>query len=233
MIDFYELLGIKKTASKDEIKTAYKNLVKKYHPDVNKNVDSSIIKNLNEAKEILLDDSKRREYDYTLESLNKSKEFSKNKSETYEAKNEEYRETYSEAYVTRWQFYINYIKNSVDKVYKKLFKSLLVVFNYLFFQILKLVCYSIVYICYLLEELIDFIAGLFILIAFLSLFISVGNAHQILPFIPLNIQNFCLFAFVAIMIEFIKVFLLNGSVNIFVFIQKLHDKLFIKILVNL
>lgn len=233
MIDFYGLLGVKKTASKEEIKAAYKNLVKKYHPDVNKNIDSNIIKNLNEAKEILLDDDKRREYDLTLEDLNKSKEFSKNKNETYGTKQEEYKEAYSEAYVTRWQFYKNYIKNSVDKVYKKLFKSLLVILNYFFFQVIKLVFYSIVYICYLLEELIDFIAGLFILLAILSLFISVGNAHQIISFIPLNIQNFCLFGFIAIMIEFIKIFLLNGSVNVFAFIQKIHDNIFINILVKL
>lgn len=233
MIDFYEILGIKKSASKEEIKTAYKNLVKKYHPDVNKNVDSSIIKNLNEAKEILLDDDKRREYDSTLEKLNKSKEFSKDKSETYESKSDEYKETYSEAYVTRWQFYTNYIRNSVDTFVKKLLKSLLLIFNYLFFQTFKLICYLVVYLCYLLEELIDFIAGIFMLLAVLSLFVSVENAHQILPFISLKVQNFCFFGFIAVLIEFIKVFLLNGSVNIFVFIQKLHDKLFIKILVNL
>lgn len=233
MIDFYELLGVKKTASKDEIKLAYKNLVKKYHPDVNKNVDSNIIRNLNEAKEILLDDDKRMEYDLSLESLNTSKEFSKDKSETYESRSEEYKETYSEAYVTRWQFYMHYIKNSVDKLWKKLFKSVLVVINYLFFQILKLISYLIIYVCYLLEELIDFVAGTFMIFAILALFVNIGNGHQIFSFIPLKIQNFCVFLFIALLIEFIKLFLLNGSVNIFVFIQKLHDKLFIRILSRL
>ena len=34
--DYYEVLGLKKGASKDEIKSAYRRLAKKYHPDINK-----------------------------------------------------------------------------------------------------------------------------------------------------------------------------------------------------
>ena len=62
MIDFYELLGISMDSTKQEIKTAYREMVKKYHPDVNKSEDSNkIIRSLNEAKEVLLDDEKRKE----------------------------------------------------------------------------------------------------------------------------------------------------------------------------
>ena len=67
MIDFYELLGISMDSTKQEIKTAYREMVKKYHPDVNKSEDSNkIIRSLNEAKEVLLDDEKRKEYDKLL-----------------------------------------------------------------------------------------------------------------------------------------------------------------------
>ena len=56
MIDYYELLGIKNDASVAEIKKAYRDMVKKYHPDINKSSDASkIIISLNEAKETLLD----------------------------------------------------------------------------------------------------------------------------------------------------------------------------------
>ena len=75
MMDFYELLGIKKDATKEEIKKAYRDMVKRYHPDVNKSDEASkIIISLNEAKETLLDDDKRSEYDKLLNDINRSEE---------------------------------------------------------------------------------------------------------------------------------------------------------------
>lgn len=62
--DYYEILGIDKKASASEIKKAYRNLVKKYHPDVNKESDAEDkFKEIQEAYEILSDDSKRSAYD--------------------------------------------------------------------------------------------------------------------------------------------------------------------------
>lgn len=233
-MNFYDLLGISRNATKEEIKIAYKKLVKKYHPDVNKNVDENIIKSLNEAKEILLDDSKRLEYDLSLDDLNNSKEFSKNRNETYSSKNEEYKETYKEAYVTRWQFFVSYVKNSVDNWFKKIIKSLVVGLNYLLFLFIKLICYVVVYVCFLMQELIDFIAGIFSLIAFLSLFVLAGSEKSgYFSFIPLNIQNFCLFIGLSGLLELIKIFVLNGSVNIFRLINRVYDKLLVWFLVKI
>jgi molecular chaperone DnaJ len=62
--DYYEVLGISRTASSEEIKRAYRNLARKYHPDVNKQPGAETkFKEINEAYEVLSDDGKRRTYD--------------------------------------------------------------------------------------------------------------------------------------------------------------------------
>ncbi|HRY30939.1 MAG TPA: DnaJ C-terminal domain-containing protein [Candidatus Paceibacterota bacterium] len=60
--DYYKTLGIDKTASKDEIKKAFRKLAHKYHPD-KKDGDEKKFKEVNEAYNILSDDQKRAQYD--------------------------------------------------------------------------------------------------------------------------------------------------------------------------
>lgn len=60
--DYYNILGVNKKASKEEIKSAFRKLAHKYHPDKG-GTDESKFKEITEAYAVLSDDSKRREYD--------------------------------------------------------------------------------------------------------------------------------------------------------------------------
>lgn len=62
--DYYEILGVKRDASESEIKSAYRKLARKYHPDVNKTKEAEgKFKDINEAYEVLGDKAKRQRYD--------------------------------------------------------------------------------------------------------------------------------------------------------------------------
>ena len=58
--DYYKILGVDKNASTEEVRRAYKNLAKKYHPDLNKDHDATEkFKEINEAAAVLGDQKKR------------------------------------------------------------------------------------------------------------------------------------------------------------------------------
>ncbi|QTV04854.1 J domain-containing protein [Faecalibacter bovis] len=91
--DYYKILEININASDDEIKHAYKRLAKKWHPDLNQNIDTTQqMQDINEAKLILLDKEAREKYDIEYKSFyeyvnKKEKANFDNQSETYNQDN--------------------------------------------------------------------------------------------------------------------------------------------------
>lgn len=120
--DYYKILGITQGATSQQIKSAYRLLSKKWHPDKNPDINvTNIMQDINEAYAILKDDEKRRIYDIEyLRYINKITSFSSvinnncKQEETcdYEIKDETLKEYIYEARI--------YAKNVVDELIKSL-----------------------------------------------------------------------------------------------------------------
>ena len=78
--DYYKIMGVNPDASEKDIKTAYRKLARKYHPDISKEANAEErFKEMGEAYEVLKDKTKRREYDMYL----KNREFNQNQQHHY------------------------------------------------------------------------------------------------------------------------------------------------------
>lgn len=87
MKNYYEVLEVKNFADSEVIKASYKALCKKYHPDLHPNADESMMKLINEAYDVLADETRKKEYDQQLQSYLNSLQKEPHASETYSPNN--------------------------------------------------------------------------------------------------------------------------------------------------
>ena len=84
--DYYEILGVKKDASQDDLKKAFRQLARKYHPDLNKGSKEAEekFKEINEAYQVLSDPQKKAQYDQVGQADFKPGEYTQAKTPAYE-----------------------------------------------------------------------------------------------------------------------------------------------------
>lgn len=176
-INYYELLGIDKKATKEEISKAYRMQAKKWHPDVSKEENASTIMNkLNDAKTILLDDDKKKEYDSLLERITNPNYTKFNKDSSVKASREYQRKTY-----TKWEYFREYLKYYNVSLFRKILSCILVGAESLFCGLLQLLNYALAYIMYTLGDIVA-LGAIIMLIIVISLFI-INSSISILSLI--------------------------------------------------
>lgn len=222
-INYYELLGVKNNASKEEIRLKYKEQIKKWHPDINKNNEAiEVTKKLNEAKSVLLDDEKRKEYDIYLNNI--SANGYQNITEKVYNEQSNYDE---EKLYTKWEYFRDYIKYYNDSKVRKVFGIIFVLLESLFISILQLIniilAYVISFMSGILKYLSDGIFGLliiFIIISFLLHGVSLpNNFSEWLEVIGVIILWFIFSVIPEVVINLlvIKIPKLLSSLNIYLF----------------
>ena len=138
-INYYDLLGINKNASNEEIKKAYRDQAKKWHPDLNKDPKApEMAKKVNEAKEILLDEEKRKEYDIYLENY-KNGMYDKIEKNTYN-------NNYEEKTYTKWEYFKLYLKYYKVGLFRKIIGTIGVLLESLLCMILQGINFALAYI---------------------------------------------------------------------------------------
>lgn len=164
--NYYELLGVKENASKEEIKVAYKKQMKKWHPDINKSDDAiSMSAKINEAKEVLLDDTKRKDYDEYLKKKIDENYSRYTQRKAYSENNKKEASEYEDKKVTKWQYFNDFLKHANISFYKKVLSFIGVMLETLLCFIIKclliIIAYIAFYISYFIRLLYSFLSPIF------------------------------------------------------------------------
>ena len=123
--DYYKILGISRQASAQEIKSAYRTMSKKWHPDINPGMDvTSIMQDINEAYAILKDENKKERYDNEYDKFFE-KESTNSFEQSVNATSKEYEYDYEvqdevlNAYIINARQYAKYLVDEFLKSFKQ------------------------------------------------------------------------------------------------------------------
>lgn len=152
-MNYYELLGVLPSATEEEIKKAYKIQMKKWHPDINKAEEAaSMSMKINEAKEVLLDEQKRKEYDlYLKEKENKTYQ---KYSSVRKSNENNYTNDYENNMVTKWEYLKEYLHSKDISLFKKIISTILVGIESTLCFIIKWFVIVLAFICFSLSDII-------------------------------------------------------------------------------
>ena len=138
MTDLYEVLGVAKTASADEIKKAYKSLAMKYHPDKNPgNAEAEEkFKQINAAYDVLGDEAKRRDYDLQANQYQQYRNYQQEYQQQYD---------YSRRYrFTRKDYFTNFILKGLQTIFGIFFLR----YSFLIIPFGPIICISVIADCH-------------------------------------------------------------------------------------
>lgn len=233
-INFYEILGVKQDATHDEIKSAYKKQMKKWHPDINKDPNAiNMSSKINEAKEILLDETKRKDYDEYLtkkvdETYNRYTQTKRENNTKETSSNKEYEDNM----MTKWEYLKYWLKYSNINPFRKIIGTIGVLIESLLCWIIKLLLIVIALICNLGSELLtQLFTYLSPILGLLSLIVVIQIFSE--GFYKFYIENKNT---VTIIFSFISLFVLSFLLPILsklILSKKTFDILYNKIDINL
>lgn len=182
-MNYYELLGVSKNANKEEIKSAYKKQMKKWHPDINKSEDAvNMSSKINEAKEVLLDDEKRRDYDEYLtkkteENYNRYTQRRKNESNVSEDNN-----TYENEKVTKWNYLRSWLKYANLTPFRKMIGLLGVLLESFICWLIKIILIIIAFTCnlgsYMIRTIFVYLSPVIGILVFLFIVQCLSNGFK-------------------------------------------------------
>lgn len=160
-LNYYEILGVKEDASSEEIKIAYKNQIKKWHPDINHSSDASLMTTkLNEAKKVLLNETERRNYDILLEE-NRQKNYDNVLNRDKRSTRDRNQNDFNKEYIGKWEYLKEWLRYADVSKTRKFFGVLGIALETAICKLIVLMLYFISFMCVVATIVINFVFTMF------------------------------------------------------------------------